>query len=113
MCKNNFLGMSCWYEVMRWTSVVCFVFILTTVYQKKTLCVFSMLLLNHEKFLVCLWIKGVDFMSLTMQVGWEKIQLFLQLEYHKELSGEIERYVWAPRPCTYLFMCTKESESTI
>lgn len=41
------------------------------------------------------------------------MQLFLQLEYYEELSGEIERYVWAPRPCTYLFMCVKEGESVM
>lgn len=50
-----------WYEVMSWALVVCFYF--DHCLSKKTQC-FSVLLLNHEKFLICLWIEAVDFMSL-------------------------------------------------
>lgn len=37
---------------------------------------------------MCLWVKAITLCPYRCKLGGKKNRLFLQLEYHKELSGE-------------------------
>lgn len=72
--------------------------------SKATLCIFCLLSLNYENFLLCLWIRTMDVISLLTEIGWGKKKIsFLQASQYGEQIPEYPRSnLWRARPCCLL-----------